>query len=937
MPRTITLLMPHAARPSRDAAVAEWMFEGKLEPPRQRANTVPRHALLDRLDAAARQLPLTLLLAPPGYGKTTLLAQWQQRLRACTDLDVAWLSLDEDDRDLGRLVAYLGTALIRAGVQPTPALQSLLQCRQPCDPPSAAAALIASLRHDDRRLALVLDDYDRAGSDEADALLARLVEHAGPQLHLLLATRRAPSLPLSRLAAQGLLQRLDAGELAFDNAEAAALLGADATTAGELCERTEGWAVALHLAALWAGADTDRQRQLARFSGRSAGIADYLAEQVVGQLPPALSEFLRQTALLGRFNAALADQVRERRDSGALLAQLAHFHGLLVPLDGEQEWFRYHPLFADYLRQQLERLQPDWPAPAHRRAAQWFAARGDLLEAVRHATAGGDAALAAGYIAQAGTWQLLLRHGPGQVRALLRGFDPASIRRLPALNLTQAYLHMKLGEFGHAQSLLAQFRDLPAEQREPFQRDYTVVVALLRDLLDEICHKPNGAAQIAAQAAVLDPDDGLGRGTLLCISATTALGRGAFADAERYAREGEAQMRGAGSEAGANYALLHLGQSHFYRGHLDAAAAVYRQALTLAGDQYGTDDVLLQVSRCLTARLHCEQDRIDEAADLLRSALAFIERHDGWFDIFVAAYESALLLAQRDDRSGRAANALLDRIDQFARQRRLSRLLELSHAWRLQLLLGHADPAAVGMLIADSGAEAAFAHGLERPQHWRYCSRLGFALAEWHVRCGRAGAALGMLQALEKACLARGDRHHLTRTQARIALVLQQRGQADAALPYLRDALDHVARNNGWLAILELGPPAKSLLRWLRQCDPESGAGTARGLAVQVLLEKLQQQDATVQGPFSPREREVLAQLAAGLSNKQIARHLHLSENTIKFHLKNLYRKFGANDRDTALAVAAQRGLVGPVPDRSQARSSAAPLPARRDQASNKR
>ncbi len=914
MLKPVTVLTPRSAPQPRDAAaVAEWMLDSKLEPPPQRQGTVARTQLLDKLDAAA-PLPMSLLLAPPGFGKTTLLAQWRQRLHERGELGVGWLSLDEDDRDPGRLAAYLGIALARAGAEPVPALQSLIQHWQHCDPHAAASAIVQTLRASPRRLVLILDDYDRASGAASDTLLLRLAEHAGPRLHLLLASRQNPDLPLARLAAHGQLARFGAAELALDETETAAVLGRDASPqlAHVLRERTEGWAVALHLAALWAGGNIQRRQEsdLSGFSGRSAQLAAYLAEQVVVRLAPELREFLLHTCVIERFNTALADHVRQRGDSATMLARLEDFHGLLVPLDGEHEWFRYHPLFAEYLQQQLERAEPGATRALRRRAAEGFMRIDALPEAVHHALEAGDIDAAAEFIAAAGTWQTLLRHGVARMRSLLERFEPALVGKHPALNLTQAYLHLRLGEFSHAQTLLAQFRDLPDAQRVPFERDYIVVVAWLRNLLDEICANPNGARQLSAQADALDETDKLGRGVLLNIAAAAALGRGDFDQAGQLGQKALQQLR-ADAPRGANHARLLLGKCAFQQGRLDDADAIYREALAQS-ENHGHDDALAATVRCLLARLQCERGHYAEAADLLDGALESVEQHDGWFDVLVAANETALTLARINDASGRSVLRVLERIDDTARRRRLARLSDLASAWRLHLMLDQADPATIGGLVANTGAEAAFAHARTRAQHWRQVVTLGFALARWHFLSGRASAALPLLRAVEADCTARGDELNLARSHARIALCLQQRGEIEAALPPLRSALDFVARTRAWQAIVDLGLPAKAMLRLARQHDPELGSGTTRAMTVQTLLEKLQGDDDNVDEIFSAREREVLAQLARGHSNKQIARNLHLSENTVKFHLKNLYKKLDADSRDMALTNAAQLGVIKP-------------------------
>ncbi|MCC8535686.1 LuxR C-terminal-related transcriptional regulator [Xanthomonas axonopodis pv. poinsettiicola] len=909
MLKPVALLAPRPP-PSRDHSLPDWLLAGKLEPPLPRPGAVLREALLTALERAQAR-PLTLLLAPPGFGKTTVLAQWHARLQASQHMAVAWLSLDEEDADAGRFLGHLALALQHAGADAA-LCASVLQSRDQ-EPRTAVSLLIRALRKAPRPISVILDDYDRIGSAAVDELVLRLIEHGGGRLHLLLATRRIPALPLARLDLQAQLSRLGSAQLALDADEARALLGPQipAPVLDALLHYTEGWPVALHLARLWLEGDAQRQQEVtARFSGRSAQIAAYLAEQVVNDLDADTRDLLLRTSHLERVNASLADALRQREDSGRLLARLEHFHGLLVPLDGEREWFRYHPLFADFLQQLLDREHPGQAMNLHQRAARWFGEHQHLADAVRHAARGECGGLAASYIARAGTWQLLLTQGTHAVRGLLRHFDHRTIRDTPALNLTQAHLHLKLGEFSHARLLLERFRDFPAALREPQQRDYTVVVALLRDRLDEICGNPHGLTQIAAQADALDDDDHLGRGMLLCICANTALAQGAFAVAERHALAARDAMRRGGSDLGASQALLSLGQSLFYRGQLGEADACYQQALQCSARSPQPDRVLQATAHCLLAQLHYERGHHDDAADLLHPALELLEQHDGSADVLAAAYDTALGLERLRDRSGRSALALLEHIEQIAHGRKLARLSELAAAWRLMALLEHPGNTAIDLLIARTGGESGLAHTLRAAHRWRDRAAMGFALARWHRLAGRSNAALSILGQIEQACIGSDNACHLARTRARIALVLQQRGELREALPPLYSALEHVALTQSWQAIVELGLPAKAMLRSLRQHDPHTVAGTTRALTIQALLERLSGDEDPASDMFSERELEVLAQLARGYSNKQIARHLHLSENTVKFHLKNLYRKLDARSREGALAQAQQRGVL---------------------------
>lgn len=838
---------------------------------------------------------------------------------------MAWLSLDEEDADAARFLGHLALALQSAGADH--ALCAAVLHTRDQDPRETAMLLIRALRTVPRRISVIVDDYDRLGSSLVDDVVLRLIEHSGGRLHLLLATRRVPNLPLARLDLHAQLSRIGSAHLVLDDVEAQALLGphVPASVVDELRLYTEGWPVALQHARLWLEDDAQRQQEVAaRFSGRSAQIAAYLAEQVVDDLDADTRDLLLRTSPLERINAALADAVRQRDDSGRLLARLEHFHGLLVPLDGEREWFRYHRCLPTSCSNCSTANIPDKACSCinaqHAGSASisvWPNRCG-----MRHAARGDCGDLAASYIARAGSWQLLLTHGTHAVRALLRHFDHRTIRDTPALNFTQAHLHLKLGEFSHARLLLERLRDFPAALREPLQRDYTVMVALLRDRLDEICGNPHGLTQIAAQAGALDEDDHLGRGMLLCICATTAIAQGAFAVAEHYARNARAAMQRGGSDLGASQAMLSLGQSLFYRGQLRDAEACYRQALRWCARTPQLDRVLESAAQCLLAQLHYERGRHDDAADLLYPALELLEQHDGGMDVLAAGYGTALGLERLRDHSGRSALLLLEHIEQIAHGRKLARLSELAAAWRLMLLLEHPGNAAIDVLIARTGGESGLAHTLRSSHRWHDRAAMGFALARWHRLAGRSSAALVILGQIEQACLANDNAWHLARTRARIALVLQQRGEPLAALPYLYSALEHVALTQSWQSIVELGLPAKAMLRSLRQHDPHTVGGSTRALTIQALLERLSDDDDPAGDIFSERELEVLAQLARGYSNKQIARRLHLSENTVKFHLKNLYRKLDARSRESALAQAqaVQRGLLrGSEPHADQA------------------
>jgi len=872
----------HATPPAANQAA--WILAGKLGPPRQRVNTANRYALLEQLERA-HELPLTLITAPAGFGKSSLLAQWHQRLVSGERAHVAWLTLDEDDGEISRFVAYLVLAVSAAGVEVGALLQTAQAQLHEIDAKSSISALIGHIRAAPLPLTIILDDCDRITSPSVDALLRDLIEHADPRLKMILSGRERPSLPVSDLIVRGMALCLDASDLSLSLEEATQIFGGQLSPQAlrQIHEHTEGWAVALQLAALWSAEAAPSGRHLLDgFSSSSRG-----------------------TSILNRFDAALADAVLKTTDSARQLDRLAAFLGLVIPLDAAQRWFRYHHLFAEVLQPQLQRQWPDETPALHRRAARWLNDHGDLLEAVKHAIHAGEIGLAIDFITRAGGWALILDKGVGYVRPLLRHFTPEQIRGDPALNITQAYLHIKLGEFDQARHLLDRHADFPAHQQAACQSSYLTVRAMLDNYLDSIWSDPHWIGQMQSQIKALD-GDGVVDATFHCTFALGELGYGNLDSALHHAQTALDGMRRVGSVVGTAYALFHLGQSHFYAGRLDQAEAAYREALLIAEQYFGVDSALKGYGRCMLAQVLYWRGEMVEARRTIDDGLPFLDGHDVWLDVFVSAWEAKLGITRQQGVPD--ALALLDDFEREANARRLPRLQTLVHGWRLDVLLELPELEAANRNVAEYAHEPALEYALGHSNHWLQQMALGLPLARWHARAGRSAVALALLQRLEAACAA-GRSLHLARVRAHLALLLQQRGEVEPALTTFGTVLDAVNTQQIWQVPLELGRAGRTLFHLAQQRDPQARAGSSRSQTLHTLLEMMQGKE-TDSGEFSPREWEILAELSLGHSNKHIARGLNMSENTVKFHLKNIFRKLGVDTRTKAVAAAHARKLL---------------------------
>ena len=385
------------------------LLHTKLMLPQPRPFLVPRPALLQKL-AAGQSGKLTLLSAPPGFGKTTLIADFLVHARATQK--AGWLSLDKADNDPLRFFAYVIAALQTAVPTLGYIANTLLAAPQPAPLETVLTLLCNEISQVDGRLTLILDDYHTIGSRAIHDALTFWLDHLPPNLHLILTTRADPPLPLARLRARGELTELRAADLRFSPEEAAAFLrhflGLDLPpeTITALEQRTEGWIAGLQLAALSLRGRDDLPGFIRAFTGSHIYVLDYLADEVLRQQPADVLKFLQETAVLDHLNAALCTAVTGQSNSAELLRQLYQANLFLEALDDRRDWFRFHALFRDVLLVQLQNTRPQQIPTLHRRASRWYAQAGQITPALHHALAAEDPALAADLIEQH-AWDLL--------------------------------------------------------------------------------------------------------------------------------------------------------------------------------------------------------------------------------------------------------------------------------------------------------------------------------------------------------------------------------------------------------------------------------------------------------------------------------------------------------------------------------------------------
>jgi LuxR family transcriptional regulator, maltose regulon positive regulatory protein len=916
---------PTASAELAAAGARDELLATKITIPRTRPDRLARSQLLARLNQEPGRA-LVLVCTPAGFGKTTLLADWA----ADTTLAVAWLSMDADDNDPARFWRYLAAALDRVVEGLGEHMVPLLSPGSGVSTHGVVTALINQLQANPDEVTLVLDDYHAIESTAIHDSLGFLLSHLPPRLHLVIATRSDPPLPLARLRAGGQLAELRAADLRFTPDESAAFLqevwklNLPPEAVAALQTRTEGWAVGLQLAALSLQQRPDPGGFLDGFTGTHRYVLDYLTEEVLERQPEQVRAFLLQTSILERLSGQLCDAVTGDSDGQSMLEALERANLFLVPLDTERRWWRYHHLFADLLRARLLQLQPDLVPELHRRAAGWCEPHGLIDESIRHAVAAGDTPWATRLVEEhLGT---TLRRGESQtLRRWLALLPEEVVRSRPALCLAEALLELHLGYLESVERLLEHAERILDRQVEPeplevptdggMVAQVPAAIALLRAELASDRGDPERTAELAAAAlAQLGTEE---RGPRLWgrwLQLLAAWMRGQMEQAEAGFAQLLTEARAISDPHPLTTSCHTLGWVQQDRGRLGAALRTYRDGLRVAteGGRFQllhAGEAHVGIAQVLHARNH-----LDAA---LRHATEGIELTRQVVEFRLPAFGLVTLAWIR--RAMGDADGALEAIEEACR---------LLPPTGVVTMFSPAQTERAGLLLALGRVEEAARWTQEQSltEHDEVSyprERDHLVLARVLLVQSRPERALGLLERLDALADAHGRVRSLIEIRALRSLVLQAAGDHQAALTLLAEALELAAPEGHVRVFADEGPPMAALLRSLlgtrRRARAAAGLDPATEHLHRVIRAfapmKAQAEQPTpaitaLIEPLTDRELEVLRLLAAGRRNRDIAQELVVTLETVKKHISHIFAKLGAANRTEAVAHARRLGLI---------------------------
>jgi len=967
--------------------VVDTLLKTKLYIPQVRPALVPRPRLIEQLNEGLYG-KLTLISAPPGFGKTTLLSEWVNHLRfTIYDLGledtnenqienladartgakskiqnpkVAWVSLDEHDSDPVRFWSYVIAAVdtVQSGI----GSDAITLLHAPQAPPieTTLTTLINAITNIPCDFTLILDDYHLINHEAIHQAVAFLLDHLPPQMHLLIASRSEPPLPLTRLRVRHQLTELRDSDLRFTLTEAVTFLNQimglnlspDDIIALE--GRTEGWVAGLQLAALSMQGHKDTANFVRAFTGSHRYIIDYLAEEVLLRQPEHIQTFLLQTSILRRMNGPLCDAVNqfsiddlrftvdnakskiENRKSKIeagqdILEYLEQANLFILPLDDERGWYRYHHLFADFLQEQLQqRVGEEGVVTLHRRASAWYAENGLTTEAVSHALAADDPEHAAELVEQV----IITLLATGEVATVvdwLKALPQSLVHTRPRLALGQAWAMVIIGRW---------------DRIEPWVQDAEQGLSALEDAGDQDEATMRGMwGEVAALRAMLaaETEGDVGKAIQLCQQALERL------------PEDNLAVR--------SIIMMTLGGGYEIAGELDKASQTLAEALLIS---QSIDAITINLTAANNlGRIQEEAGQLRQAADYYRQALQLVEqrakkRGQPGQPLLIAARTylgMAEVLRERNDLEA-AQHYLTIGMQLSEPGRSLGDTVAIGHIILARLLQAQGDE--VGAIDAIQQAAQAVTQqspvflwvGAIQARLWLAQGNL-VAAAEWAQSCGlplnenfkyiqypgeystlvrlflaqeRFEEAIELLQRMYAAVEVSGRTGRLLEAVMLQALARQAQGDTEQALIPLTQALA-LGEAGGYVRLfVDEGPPMAQLLRLVRARGIAPSEAYVDKLLVAFQREQQVNENLKKQSAVSPsaanssgsllveslseRELEVLRLVADGLSNRAIAEQLFITVGTAKTHTINIYRKLDVRSRTQAVARATELGLL---------------------------
>ena len=890
-------------------------INSKYRPPSQKVHLIERVSLNQVLkDIHSKKL--IVLQAPAGYGKSTLLSQWHTRLSS-DNYTVGWLSLDDDDNNSLTLLSYLLGTVSSTG---NPSVVEEISSGKTVRGLSARdllVLLIHKIEEIDNPVFLILDNFEVLDKEIVRAVVRPLLQFTPDHFLLIIASRIQPDLELSRLRTQGLLHQITATDLRFSLHEIEGFFQGKLSKQEEriVAERTQCWPVAVQLARYWH--ERDGGGILKKFSGVPEEIAEYLSEQVLLQLPGQVQEILLETSILEVMTEKDIKGIFTESDYWPILDDLVSLKPFLYLHDTFPLSYHLNPIFRDYLRIVFKKRNPKKKQVIHHSAALWFAANDQFSAAVRHAKESHDKELAGRIVQDAGGLSMWISKGLSHVTTVHRLLDEKVIDCFPRLKLLRSLILLKEGKLIEARRLYEQARDESfnfSEDKKSPDINALKLDALVVDstLLVNECRLASADYLSNYEAVVSNTatSDELFHGNLMTLLCLSNHQQGAFDKGLDYANRAISIYGRNGIVHGQIYNYLHKGVIQFAQGNSRTSLHCYKQALSIARKFYGTDKSKTAITSPLIAEVNYELNNVYTASSYLHNIIKKLHATEGWFDIYAAGYITSAQMIS-NDAGHDAAIEFLDSVESEIERCGITGLTKIVLATRISLLSSN------GLL---NEAEYVLKYSnltideYIKPNSvaitWREREAVIKAIAEYSFRRGANHIQFQELLQISQKLLTTMHIRSFIHIGIITSLTGMALGENEQTWKLLIQVLDK-SRYSGFIRFfIDKGIQARQMLEiFEKECGHVISRHTAQhchDIIEQFDIPREERQKFSL----TKRESELLVELKSGKPDKLIARTLRVSPNTVRYHLKKLYKKLGAVNRTEAVHIAREVSLI---------------------------
>ena len=882
---------------SRESPFPAWIIKSKIEPEEQMASLIGRPRLIQRLkDGLDRKL--TLIAASAGYGKTALMSRWRRDLLD-QGIKVAWLSLDEDDNRPGVLATYLSFSLHSIGLRSAIDEMSEQDFGPQLNPRSVVGMLATAVAMSEERFVLMLDGFESLKAESTKSLVKPLLRYFPKNVHIVIAGQTRGLLPLSDYRLSGTLTELNAEDLKFTFLEMSNFLEPllDKTQLKQVARISGGWPVALQFIKIALTNSHDRKSLLRRIRGTREEFRSYFSEHFLNCVPEPQQKFLTEVSILDCIDPESADFIRDRTDSQPLLNDMEDLRGFLVREETGERNYRLHPLLREFLKHYFKLHYFERYRSLHRRAATWAAQNGHVIRAMKYALEVGDKETAGNIIESAAGLTGWDREGMARLRTAHALLPDDIIVRRPRLHLIRALILLKDGHLTDARKILEHVRNQSASSTDARLKYEITVLASAMSFYEG----SDPAAYIPELKVTLDSSDDQHVGekphlyTTLCVS---GLQYGRFTEAREAANSGLST----GHPFASAYFHLHLGAINLAQGHVHEAIAEYRKAQAIIRRDFNDDKGMKLVANVLTAEWYFERNDLNRAKKLLGDTNTRLVHGEAWYEIYAAGYTTSSAIAYELyglDAAGKETEGALEYVQKEG-LKRLRRLLVANDCWHLTRA---GEIARARTLVQESGLSLD-EYKVPANETSPIRERFGIvpSLCRLLIAEKRYKKAIGELSYFVEIEKEIEHNRAVLKYSLLLSLALYLAKKRRSSFDVLNEVLRAVRREGFVRLVLDEAPFIVELLEAYVKSRNATEQDHAAHL-LSLLVNAATDHEAT---KLSKREQQVLEELSKGLPDKVIARNLGVTENTIRFHLKNIFRKLRVNSRLQAVTEANQ-------------------------------